>query len=118
MRNKGLDPWNLISTLDGNDSVVSSRTLSPFAMGKGTVVAGNPEDDSNQSFAGSIQFYYNSAWQSKDRFPLAPIIEGNSSSQFSTDEDSTGFVYDFNGSHPFDSNNTWSIAETNAQLHL
>ena len=110
------DSWNLISTLDGNDSVVSSRTLSPFAMGKGTVVAGNPEDDSNQSFAGSIQFYYNSAWQSKDRFPLAPIIEGNSSSQFSTDEDSTGFVYDFNGSHPFDSNNTWSIAETNASV--
>lgn len=105
--------WNLISSLDSNDSAISSRTFSPFAMGDGMVVTGNPEDDSNQSFAGSVQFFYNPAWQSRERFELAPIIEGNSSTQFSTDEDSTGFVYDFNGSHPFDSNNTWSIAETN-----
>ena len=110
------DSWALISSLDSNDSSISSRTLSPFAMAKGMVVAGNPEDDSNESFAGSIQFYYNSAWQSKDRYQLAPIIEGNSSTQFSTAEDSTGFLYDFNGSHPFDSNNTWSIAETNASI--
>ena len=80
------------------------------------VVTGNPEDDSNQSFAGSVQFFYNSAWQSRERFELAPIIEGNSSTQFSTAEDSSGFLHDFNGSHPFDSNNTWSIAETNASI--
>ena len=110
------DSWVLISSLDSNDSSIISRTLSPFAMAKGMVVAGNPEDDSNKSFAGSIQFYYNSAWQNRDSYQLAPIIEGNSSTQFSTVEDSNGFIYDFNGSHPFDTNNTWSIAETNASF--
>ncbi|OUU06989.1 MAG: hypothetical protein CBC00_09935 [Verrucomicrobia bacterium TMED40] len=110
------DSWNLISSLDSNDSTISSRTVSPFAMGDGMVVTGNPEDDSNQSFAGSVQFFYNSAWQSRERFELAPIIDGNSSTQFSTAEDSSGFLHDFNGSHPFDSNNTWSIAETNASI--
>ena len=110
------DSWNLISSLDSNDSTISSRTASPFAMGDGMVVTGNPEDDSNQSYAGSVQFFYNSAWQSRERFELAPIIEENSSTQFSTAEDSSGFLHDFNGSHPFDSNNTWSIAETNASI--
>ena len=102
--------WSLISALDLNDSSISERTLAPFSMASGMVIVGNPEDSAAQPFAGSMQAFYNSAWQDYAKMMLPPILESNQTTQFVGAEDAYNLNYDFNGSHPFDSNLTWSIS--------
>ena len=96
--------------MDLNDSSISERTLAPFSIAGGMIVVGNPEDSAAQPFAGSMQAFYNSAWQDYAKMMLPPILESNQTTQFVGAEDDYNLNYDFNGSHPFDSNLTWSIS--------
>ena len=79
-------------------------------FGSASGMIGNPEDSAAQPFAGSMQAFYNSAWQDYAKMMLPPILESNQTTQFVGTEDAYNLNYDFNGSHPFDSNLTWSIS--------
>lgn len=114
VREDNASVWTHISSLDNNLTVSSNPTFLSLGHSPGRIVVGNPEDSSDYFFGGSIQTFYNQAWRNSEEMVLPPIIDSNSSSSFQVVEDENGFTYEFNGSHPFDSDLTWSILQTNA----
>ena len=104
--------WKLISTIDYNQSsvLVGSTTMAPIATGDGMIVVGSPEEGSPSEACGGFQTFFNPSWTSNLAFPSTiPLFAPNLQSSFSLNEDGPTFTFDFNASHKFDENFTWSI---------
>ena len=109
---KGQDAsdWNLISTLETTDINASDPNLFAVEMRVGEIAVGMPFDNSGQELGGAVQSFLNNGWQNQrlDLFP--PMFARSSMYEFTLEEDSLlGFQYDFNASHPFDTNFSWGI---------
>ena len=104
--------WKLISTIDYNQSSVlaGSTTMAPIATGDGMIVIGSPEEGTPSEACGGFQVFFNPAWTGNLAFPSTPpLFTPNLQSSFSLNEDGATFTFDFNASHKFDQNFTWSI---------
>ena len=116
---EGSNDWDLISTLDLNQSTVvaGSSTHSPLAAREGMIIVGSPEESSSAAASGGIQAFYNPSWSSATEKPsLPPLWDIDSEYNFSILEDSSALTYDFNASHPFDYPITWSLAADSTLL--
>ena len=105
--------WKLISTIDYNQSsvLVGSTTMAPIATGDGMILVGSPEEGSPSEACGGLQAFFNPSWTSNLAFPSTiPLFDLNLQSSFNLNEDGPTFTFDFNASHKFDQNFTWSIA--------
>jgi hypothetical protein len=107
--------WNLISSLENNETNVTNATFSSLAIAPGIIVLGTPEDSSQADVAGSFQAFYNLGWQLDRQQQFPPMFVRNTPSSLTMVEDEVGgFKYDFNATHPFDGNFSWSIVSFNA----
>ena len=112
---------SLISSLNLSDANSTDQNFLSIALADGTAIIGIPGDSTNVNVGGGALAFYNDAWQFKALPRLAPIIEHNSSINHTIAEDSGTYIYDFNGSHPHDSNLTWNLSlspDANASFDL
>ncbi|MDG1138907.1 MAG: Ig-like domain-containing protein [Opitutales bacterium] len=113
--------WNLMSTLDLNQSSVfaGTTTFAPIASNDGMIIVGSPEESASVSASGGFQAFFNSAWTSDlDHPTLLPQLDSNTLTSFTIPEDSEQFIYDFNASHPFNYPLVWSIESETEQLGI
>ena len=116
---EGSNDWDLISTLDLNQSTVvaGSSTHSPLAAREGMIIVGSPEESSSNTASGGIQAFYNPSWSNVAEKPsLPPLLDVDGEINFSILEDSSGLTYDFNASHPFDDPITWTLTADSTSL--
>jgi len=112
---------SLLSSLSLAEANSTDQNFLSVALANGKAMIGIPGDSTYANVGGGVMAFYNDAWQLKTLPRLAPIIEHNSSNNHTITEDSGTYTYDFNGSHPHDSNLTWSLSlypEANATFDL
>jgi hypothetical protein len=100
-----------LSTLNLSDANASDQSQFAITLARGVAIVGIPGDGTYENFGGGALAFFNDAWQKKTLPNLAPIIDHNSSQNHTMAEDSGTYTYDFNGSHPFDSNLTWVLSQ-------
>lgn len=104
--------WNLISTLDLEEEGFSNVESPVVAFHEKTLAVGTPND---QNTDGKVVTFHGPGWKSYSIPSLPPLISNTTLFDFNISEDSSDyFSYDFNYSHPFDSNVTWHILNENA----
>ena len=104
--------WDLISTLDLDDEGFASVESLILAFDEKTLVVGAPQD---QNTNGRVATFHGPGWKDYSIPSLSPLISSSTLFDFNMSEDSTDyFSYDFNYTHPFDSNATWHILNENA----
>ena len=103
---------SLISTLSLSDANSSDQSHLSIALNDGYSLIGIPGESTFAEVGGGVFAFYNDAWQDNTLPALAPIINRNSLTSFSILEDSDTFYYDFNGSHPYDSNLDWTLIKS------
>ena len=100
-----------LSNLSLSETNSSDQSFLSLSVQKGAVFVGVPGDSTKANSSGTIVVFQNDAWQEKFLPEVAPIIESNSSIDHQMSEDNGTYYYDFNGSHPIDSNLSWSITQ-------
>jgi hypothetical protein len=100
-----------LSTLNLSEANSSDQSQLSITLDDGVAIVGIPGDGTYENFGGGALAFFNDAWQKKTLPNLAPIIDHNSSQIHTVAEDSGTYTYDFNGSHPFDSNLTWALSQ-------
>ena len=111
--------WVLISSLDLNQSTVlaGASTYLPVATQDGMIFVGSPEESSLAVASGGVQSFFNPAWAGTIEQPsLAPLLDSATGNTFLIQEDSLGFTYDFNASHPFDLPIIWTLEPESIEL--
>ena len=111
--------WILISSLDLNQSTVlaGASTYLPLATQDGMIFVGSPEESSSAVASGGVQSFFNPAWAGTIEKPsLAPLLDSATENNFLSQEDSSGFTYDFNASHPFDLPIIWTLQPESIEL--
>ena len=101
---------SLISSLGLDEANSTDQGFLSIALKNGTAIVGIPGDSTFADVGGGALAFHNDAWQMKVLPELAPIIDHNASRNHTIAEDSGIYQYDFNGSHPFDSNLIWSLS--------
>ncbi|MDG0964978.1 MAG: tandem-95 repeat protein, partial [Opitutales bacterium] len=101
---------SLISSLSLDESNSTDQGFLSIALKNGTAIVGIPGDSTFADVGGGALAFHNDAWQMKVLPDLAPIIDYNASINHTIAEDSGIYQYDFNGSHPFDSDLIWSLS--------
>ena len=112
---------SLISQLSLADANSTDQSHLSIILKEGIAVVGIPGESIFEDAGGGGLAFYNDGWEVKSLPDLSPIIDYNTSSNLAVNEDSGNFIYDFNGSHPYDSNLTWRLvnsADVNASVNL
>ena len=113
MENSAED-WRLISILESNDTNVSEPSYVALDFAPGFVAQGLYQDSSGVDQGGSMKKFSNLGWQNTRAQKFPPFLEKDVPYSFSIAEDqSGGFLYDFNATHPFDLNIKWEIIDFN-----
>ncbi|MBT7650799.1 MAG: tandem-95 repeat protein [Opitutae bacterium] len=102
---------SLISRLNLADANSTDQSHLSIILKEGIAVVGIPGGSIFEDAGGGALAFYNDGWNMKNLPNLPAIMDHNTSSNFVIMEDSGNFVYDFNGSHPYDSNLTWRLAK-------
>lgn len=100
-----------LSTLNLSEANATDQNQFSITLSDGVAIVGIPGDGTYENFGGGALAFFNDAWQKKILPNLAPIIDHNSSKNHIMAEDNGTYTYDFNGSHPFDSNLTWTLSQ-------
>ena len=102
MENSAED-WKLISILESNETNVSEPSYVALDFVPGFVAQGLYQDSSGVDQGGSMKKFSNLGWQNTRAQKFPPFLEKDVPYSFSIAEDqSGGFLYDFNATHPFD----------------
>ena len=103
---------SLISRLSLEDANSTDASHLSIAITRGLSVVGIPGESSFEDAGGGALVFYNDGWEQVNLPTLSPIIDFDTFDEVTIQEDSGIYTYDFNGSHPFDSNLTWSVSST------
>jgi len=114
----GSDPsvWNLISSIELDFFADEEKTKHSLSLlDGGLVFVGNP-NDSNAD--GAVWGFLNPSWQALSLPELEPLLSPNTPHQLSMFEDELSVSYEFGFIHPFDSEVSWAVVESNASANL
>jgi len=104
--------WSLVSSLDFAEFGITDSSNCDVKIDGKTVVLGFPDD---RAGSGTVLSFHGPGWRAEPVTDLPPLVSDSTLFEFNITEDTnTYFVYDFNGTHPFDQPVFWSIESENA----
>ena len=104
--------WSLVSSLDFSDYGITDSSNCDVTIDGKTVVLGFPDD---RGGSGTVLSLHGPGWRAEAVTDLPPLVSDSTLFEFNITEDTNKyFVYDFNGTHPFDQPIFWSIESENA----
>jgi len=104
--------WRLLSELDfAGEGIADSLDCNIVLDSQTLMIGASRARDEN----GTLAMFHGPGWKDFEVPALPPLLISSSILEFNISEDTPEkFIYDFNGSHPFDKSISWSIDNEDA----